>query len=179
AKQLKRFRRHGAEGTTRALVSLLRQRNVQGATILDIGGGVGAIHHELLDAGAERAVHVDASAPYIHGARDEASRRGHSERVEFVYGDFVTAAETIPAADVVTLDKVICCYPAMEQLVAASASHARRLYGAVFPRDRWFLRFGFRVMNLFFWLRRSAFRTYLHSPEAIDAALRRAGLSRG
>ena len=179
AKELKHFRKEGAGDTTRALVNLLRARGVQGATILDIGGGIGAIHHELLDSGAERAVHVDASAPYIRAARDEAGGRGHAERVEFVYGDFVTEAESIAPADIVTLDKVICCYPDMERLVAESASRARRLYGAVFPRDRWFLRLGFPAINAFQRLRRRAFRVYLHSPDAIDAVARRAGLERG
>ena len=163
---------------TRALVNLLRAGDLRDATLLDIGGGVGAIHHELLDSGARSAVHADASAPYIRAARDEAERRGHGERLEFLYGDFVTLAGSMAPADVVTLDKVLCCYPDMEALVAASASRARRLYGAVFPRDRWFLRVGFRTMNLWQRMRRRAFRVYLHSPEAIDAAVRRQGLER-
>ena len=178
AKDLKRFRKEGPDPMTRALVNLLRASDLRDATLLDIGGGIGAIHHELLDSGARSAVHADASAPYIRTARDEAERRGHGERLEFVYGDFVAMAESIAPADVVTLDKVICCYADMEALVAASAARARRLYGAVFPRDRWFLRVGFRAMNLLQRMRRRAFRVYLHSPEAIDAAVRRQGLER-
>ena len=177
-KDLERFRRSGADATTGALINLLRARGVQGATLLDVGGGIGAIHHELLDAGASRAIHADASAAYIAAARDEAARRGHGDRVEFVHGDFVAVADSVAHADVVTLDRVICCYPDMESLVAASASRARRMYGAVFPRNRWFLRLGFRVINAMASLRRSAFRVYLHEPEAIDAALRRQGLER-
>ena len=178
AKDLKRFRADGPDPTTRALLNLLRARGVADASLLDIGGGVGAIHHELLNAGARAAVHADASAPYIRAAREEAERRGHGERVQFVYGDFVALAPTIAQADIVTLDRVICCYPDMEALVAASASHARRLYGAVYPRARWYLRAGFRVINALQWVRRAAFRVYLHSPDGIDAALRRQGLER-
>ena len=178
AKDLKRFRKQGPDATTVALVNLLRARDVKDATLLDIGGGVGAIHHELLDSGARSAVHADASAPYIGAARDEVSRRGHAGRVEFVYGDFVSLAESIAPADVVTLDRVICCYPDMESLVRASAAHAKRLYGVVFPRDRWFVRVCCSGINLWERMRRSAFRAYLHSPEAIDAAVRRAGLER-
>lgn len=176
AKDLKRFRQQGPDDTTRALVNLLRARGVKDATLLDVGGGVGAIHHELLDAGARSAVHADASAPYIGAARAEAERRGHSQRVAFVYGDFADIAESVAPADIVTLDRVICCYPDMEALVAASASRARRLFGAVFPRDRWFLRLGFRVINVWQRVRRSTFRVYMHSPEAIDAAVNRQGL---
>ena len=176
-KDLKRFRKEGPDPTTRALIDMLRARGVQGATLLDIGGGVGAVHHELLDAGAQRATHVDGSRPYLRVAQSEAERRGHGERVEFVAGDFVEAAARLPGADVVTLDRVICCYPDMEALVAASASRARKLYGAVYPRDRWFLRIGLRLINLWHRIERNPFRTYLHSPAAIDAAIRRQGLT--
>lgn len=176
-RDLRQFRKDGPIPTTRALIDLLRRHELRDATLLDIGGGVGAIHHELLDAGVRSAEHVDASAAYLGAAREEAERRGHSDRVEFVYGDFVAQAETIGAADVVTLDRVICCYPDMEALVAASASRARRLYGAVFPRDRWFLHPGFRAVNWFNRLRRCPFRVFLHPPADIDAAVQRHGLT--
>ncbi|MGZ8690915.1 MAG: class I SAM-dependent methyltransferase, partial [Aeromicrobium sp.] len=45
-------------------------------TVLDIGGGVGAVHHELLHSGAATAVDVDASRAYIAVAREEAERQG-------------------------------------------------------------------------------------------------------
>ena len=45
-------------------------------------------------------------------------------------------SDEIEAADVVTLDRVICCYPDMEALVGRSAERALRLYGLVHPRDR-------------------------------------------
>ena len=122
-------------------------------------------------------MHADASASYIKVAREEAERRGHVERVEFVYGDFVAQSATIADADVVTLDRVICCYQNMPALVAASASHARTLYGASFPRERWFLRVGFRALNWIMALRRKTFRIYMHRHADIDAALKRAGLT--
>src|SRR5699024_4363436 len=129
---LKRFRKRGPAPATRKLLAALRSRGLEDATLLDIGGGIGAVHHELLDAGVRSAVLADASAPYISVAKEEANRRGHSSRVTFVHGDFVALAPTIPPASIVTLDRVICCYADMEALVAASASHAERLYGAVY-----------------------------------------------
>jgi hypothetical protein len=174
-RDLKRYRAKGAEPTAKALINLLRGR-ANKSTLLDIGGGVGAIHHELLDAGATSAVHADASASYIGVAREEAERRGHAARVEFVYGDFVDQVSAIAQADVVTLDRVICCYPDMPALVQASASRAKKFYGASFPRDRWFLRLGFRVINLVMALRRKSFRIHMHSPKDIHAALKHEGL---
>jgi magnesium-protoporphyrin O-methyltransferase len=177
-RELRRLRRRGPIRTTRLLVDALRARGVSDASILDVGGGVGAVHHELLDAGAREAVHVDVSPAYLAAAREEAARRGHGDRVRFARGDFVERADEMPEADVVTLDRVICCYPDMPALVSRSARKARRLYGAVYPRDAWWMRAGIAVVNALMRLRRSAFRVYLHSPDAIEAVLREAGLER-
>jgi magnesium-protoporphyrin O-methyltransferase len=175
-KELRRFRRRGPIPTTRALIDALRDQGVDGASVLDIGGGIGAVHHVLLDAGASSAMHIDVSPDYLALSRDESLRLKHGERVQFLRGDFVQLACTTSPADVVTLDRVICCYPDMEQLVSASAAKARRLYGAVYPREVWWVRVAVSLANAFMRLRRSAFRMFLHSPAAIDRVLRQTGL---
>ena len=181
-RKLRQFRRRGPDRTTRLLVDALRAAldgaGTRGAVLLDIGAGVGAIHHEMLDGQVERVVHLDGSRAHIAAAREEAERRGHGPRVEFVHGDFVDLAGGIPAADVVTLDRVICCYHDMERLVGLSAQKARRLYGAVYPRDVRWMHIGIGVINLVQRLKRSPFRVFLHSPPAIDGVLRTAGLER-
>lgn len=176
--ELRRFRKRGPPPTTRMLIDELRREGVSGASILDVGGGVGAIYHDLLASGARNAVHVDVSSDYLSVAREEAERRGHANRVEFVRGDFVDLAPAPEEADVVTLDRVICCYPDMERLVALSADKTRRLFGAVYPREAWWMRLAAAGINVYCRLRRSAFRTYLHPPPAIDAVLRAHGLER-
>ncbi|MGI9179035.1 MAG: class I SAM-dependent methyltransferase [Longimicrobiaceae bacterium] len=178
ARDLRRYRRKGPLAGTRILLEALRREGIAGMTLLDIGGGVGAIHHELLAAGASRATHVDASTAYLAAAREEARRRGHESRVTFRQGDFVELAPELPPADVVTLDRVICCYPDMERLVGLSAARARRLYGLVYPRDRWWLRPAFPLSNLYFRLRRCPFRIYRHPREAVDEVIRGQGLER-
>ena len=177
-RELRRFRRRGPTGSTRLLIDDLRAAGVEGASLIDVGGGVGAIHHTLIDVGARAATHVDVSGDYIAAARDEAGRRGHTDRVRFVHGDFVQLAPTLPGADIVTLDRVICCYPDMELLVSAAAAEARRLLGAVYPRDAWWVRLGVRTINAIMRARRSEFRVFVHPPIAIDAELRRHGLER-
>jgi magnesium-protoporphyrin O-methyltransferase len=177
AKDLRRYRKKGPDRTTRLLLDALQREGVTGASVLDVGGGIGVVHHELLAAGAESAIHVDATAANIRVAEEEVARRGHGDRVTFLRGDFVALAPDIPNADIVTLDRVICCYPDMEQLVAASAARARRLYGAVFPRERWALRAVLACGNFVRRLRGNTFRTYVHPVRAIDAAVRRQGLS--
>jgi hypothetical protein len=145
--------------------------------VLDIGGGIGAIQHELLAAGAAQATSVEASAAYLRAAREEAERRGHAHRISYHAGDFVALADRIAPADIVTLDRVICCYPDMESLVGRSADRAQRLYALVYPRDTWWVGLGFRAMNLVMSVARRAFRVYLHPATAVDAVARRHGLT--
>jgi len=181
-KKLRHFRRRGPDKTTRLLIEDLRAAlsasDVHDAVLLDIGAGVGAIHHQLLDGPVSRAVHVDASTAQLAAAREETERRGHGSRVEFVFGDFVTLSDTIPSADVVTLDRVICCYDDMNGLVQRSARKAARFYGAVYPRQIGWMRIGIAAINLIQRFKRSTFRVFLHDPTAIDAVLRDAGLER-
>ncbi len=175
---LRRYRRNGPLPGTRILLQALQREGIGGMTLLDIGGGVGMVHHELLDSGTSSATHVDASTAYLDAAREEVERRGHGDRVRFLHGDFVELAPELPPADIVTLDRVICCYPDMERLVELSAARARRLYGLVYPRNRWWLRLWFPISNLYFRLQSCPFRLYLHPPEAVDEAIRREGLRR-
>ena len=175
--ELKRYRRKGPAKTTRMLLDALVGQGVRGATVLDIGGGIGAVQLELLAAGAERAVNADASPAYHAVAREEAERRGKLDRIEFYLGDFVEIAPALPDMDVVTLDRVICCYPDMGTLVEASAAHARAMWGAVFPRERTGVRWAFRLVNLWQRLRRRAFRVYVHPTARVEELLRAQGLS--
>lgn len=177
-RELRRYRRKGPIQSTRLLIDAIRPRLGTGWTLLDVGGGIGAVQHELLAAGTSRATQVDASPAYLAASREEAARRGHANRVEHRYGDFTEVAGDVADADVVTLDRVICCYPDMEALVKASAAKARRLYGLVYPREHWGTRLLMGAANAYMRLRGSAFRTYLHSDAAVDAMVRSMGFER-
>jgi hypothetical protein len=174
---LRRYRKRGPSRPTRVLLDALRGEGVERASVLDVGGGIGTIQNELLDAGADRVTSVEASAAYLRAAKEEAARRGNADRVSYHAGDFVALADRIEPADVVTLDRVICCYPDMESLVGRSADHAQRLYGVVYPRDAWWIRLGVRGVNLGMKLGRRAFRVHLHRTSAVDAVVRDRGLT--
>jgi magnesium-protoporphyrin O-methyltransferase len=176
ARDRDRYRRSGPDRTTRMLLEMLIARGVEGASVLDVGGGIGVVDHELLRAGAARAVLVDASGAYVEVARREATNAGVSERMSFVRGDFRDRATDIDAADVVTLDRVVCCYPDAAALVGLSAERARRLYGLVLPRDGWHTRLAIRLVNLAYRLRRSPYRAYAHANGAIDRLVAERGL---
>jgi magnesium-protoporphyrin O-methyltransferase len=110
ANERARFRKRGMATSTRLLVEALRTQGIEGLMLLDVGGGVGAVIYALLQSRASVATDVDASAAYLATARDEAERQGLAERIAFHHGDFVVLAPTLPTADIVTIDRVICCY---------------------------------------------------------------------
>ena len=58
---LRRYRKRGPSKPTRVLLAALRREGIESASVLDIGGGIGAIQNELLDAGADRVTSVEAS----------------------------------------------------------------------------------------------------------------------
>jgi magnesium-protoporphyrin O-methyltransferase len=176
AEHLRAYRQKGAVGLTRALIDALSAGGVDGQTVLDIGAGVGAVHHELLRRGAATAVDVDASQAYLSVAREEAERQGHADRVRYLAGDLVTLAPEVDPADLVALDRVICCYPDMTALVGQSAHLARRRYGLVYPRDSWLGRVGIAVLNAQLRLSRSPFRVYFHRTAEVDAIVAARGL---
>lgn len=178
ARKLEDYQRHGLSDTTRWLIDALVQEGVGGLTVLDIGGGVGGIQHALLAAGAASACHADASSAYLAAAKQEARRRGLDDRIAFLHGDFVALAGQTPPADIVTLDRVICCYHDMPALVSASAQKARRWYGLVYPRDAWWTRWGTRMMNAFFWMQRSPFRVFAHPTPIVESILSELGFHR-
>lgn len=177
-KELEAFRERGPDATTVALARALESAGA-GGRLLDVGGGLGGLSALLLENGVDAAVNVEVSAAWIQASQALAEEGGYADRLEHRLGDFVGLAAEIEPADVVTLDRVICCYPEMERLVGLSSAKARRLYGFVVPRDRWLVRFGIACQNLVRRIAGSAFRTYAHSLAQIDAVLREAGLEPG
>jgi Methyltransferase domain len=177
ASELGKYRNEGPRPWTQTLIDALKAEGVEGATLLDIGGGAGAIQHELLDAGVAHVTSVDASAPYLDAARAESDRRGHGGRVTYRHGDFVELAESVSPADIVTLDRVINVYPDWERLVGLSAARAQRLYGLVYPRNTPMVKVVIFGMNLMLRLRRKSVRAAIRPVETIERIAGENGLS--
>ncbi|MGE0554173.1 MAG: methyltransferase [Gemmatimonadales bacterium] len=174
--ELAAYRRRGPRGTARRMLRLLEDAGVRAETLLDVGGGIGVLQHELLARGVRRAVQVEGAGAYLRVAREESARRGQAERVSVLEGDFVALAPTIPPADLVTLDRVICCYAGLEALVRASAERAGRWWAASFPRDRWYVRLLTSLENRLRARARDPFRTFVHPVARIHELLGHSGL---
>jgi 2-polyprenyl-3-methyl-5-hydroxy-6-metoxy-1,4-benzoquinol methylase len=174
-KDLANWRSAGPNPATQELIDVIRAEGVEGAVLLDIGAGVGAVHMTLLEAGAASAVDVDASREYLATARAEAERRGLADRVEYRYGDVVELAAELPPADIVTLDSVICCYPYLPAILGAALRPGPRLVGLTYPRDVWWMRAFMRLFNLAHVVLRSPDRYFIYRHAQVNRLMTEAG----
>jgi len=172
---LERWRAGQLNAATQELIEIVRDRDVAGAKLLDIGAGVGAVHVALLEAGAATAIDVDASRDYLATARAEAERRGLAGRVDYRYGDVVELADELPAVDVVTLDSAICCYPYLEPMLEAATRSRPALVGITYPRDVWWMRAFMRLYNLVQGARRNPARYFIHRHADLERWMTGAG----
>jgi magnesium-protoporphyrin O-methyltransferase len=171
-KQLDDYRKGRLVKTTRLLRDTVLQAGLNQGSMLDIGGGVGALAFELLDRGMSTAIVVEASAAYVAAATEEAVRR--SQRVDIVQGDFVQLSHTLPSVDLVSLDRVVCCYPGYEPLLEQALRHAARGFALSYPHDRWYVRIAMWFENAKR-ARKSGFRTFVHPVARMQSIIREAG----
>ena len=173
---LRRYRKRGLDGLSARIADLIRGHGVSGATVLEIGGGIGALEVELLQAGAERGTNVELSPEYEEAAAELMNERGLEGRIERRLGDFA-AEPGVPGADAVVLNRVVCCYPDYNALVGTAAEHTHRLLVFTFPRERLLVRATFALMNLWLRLRRNDFRGFVHPVRAMLEVAQRRGLT--
>jgi 2-polyprenyl-3-methyl-5-hydroxy-6-metoxy-1,4-benzoquinol methylase len=172
----RRYRRRGLDDTALRIVEEVRRRGIEGAAVLDVGGGVGAIDLELLARGAAHATVVELSHGYDDEARRLALEFGAESRIRRRHADFVEDESSAEPVEVVVMHRVVCCYPDPELLVGSAARHSRRLLALSFPRETWWLRLGVRVANV--WLRLTGgIETFVHSPARVVHAAEDAGLT--
>jgi len=176
-RDLTRYRTRGPDETTRLLLDAVLKAGL-GKTVLDVGAGIGALGFELLAAGVEQVTAVEAAPAYVAAAREEAGRRHVSDRLALVPGDFVSVAGDVMPADVVTMDRVVCCYPPDQPLLEAALRRSRRLVAFSYPRDRWYVRAAVRMQNLGRILIRNPFRGFVHSAQAMETLLQQHGFVR-
>jgi magnesium-protoporphyrin O-methyltransferase len=163
----KAYRRKGLSKPARSLVDGLTSEGVEGSTVLEVGGGAGAIQVELLTAGADRVTNVDLSPEWERTAAALLAERGFTGRVDRRLGDFVAVAGEVDDADVVVLHRVVCCYPDWQKLLELAVGKARKAIALTFPRDSWGAKAVVGVENSLRRLRRKDFRAFVHPPRAM------------
>ena len=175
-RSLERYRSKGLDEIERRIVASAKEGGIQGAHVLEIGGGIGAIQAELLEAGAATGEIVELVAAYEPYARALASHKGFACRVTFRVADLVEDPEAVEPADVVVLNRVVCCSPDGVELSGVAAGLARRSILLSYPRDVPWVRLGIGLINLGQWLFRRSFRAFVHPPAKLRAAIEEQGL---
>jgi len=174
----KKYRKRGLDKTARKVVDFLGERGIDGATVLEIGGGVGEISIELLKAGAARAENLELSPAYEEEARTLAEEGGVGGLIDWRIHDIAEEPEAVESADIVVMHRVVCCYPNYERLLGAAADHARHALVFSYPPRNGLSRIFYGVFNLAMRLMGSGFRGFPHPPGAMLAVLERRGLRR-
>lgn len=171
----KRYRKRGLDKTARRMVAFLNARGVEGATVLEIGGGVGEIGLELLKRDAARAVNLELSAAYEEEGRRLFREHGLEERVTWRLHDIAADPDAIEPADIVVLHRVVCCYPDYRRLLGAAADHARLSVVFSYPPRNPLSRLVVAGANLLTRAFREEFRAFVHPPPAMLAVLEERG----
>ncbi|WP_199424021.1 methyltransferase domain-containing protein [Actinotalea solisilvae] len=171
------YRSQGLSRSAEAMVSALERRGIEGASVLEIGGGVGAIHLELLRRGAATATNLELSPAYDAEAARLVAEAGLTGRVTRRIADLAVDADAADDADVVVLHRVVCCYPDYRRLLGAAASRARRLLVFSYP-PRTLLTRGVVALDAARQrLVGREYRAFAHPPEVMFAVLAAAGLA--
>ena len=176
-RSLARYRKKGLDELERRMLVSASAGGVDGVRVLEIGGGIGAIQSELLESGAVRGEVVELVSAWEPYAAELAREKGLEERTTFRVADVLEDPGAVESAEIVVMNRVVCCSPDGIELTGTAARLAVRTLVLSFPRDVFWLRAGFAVLNAFLWLRRRSFRVFVHKPIALVAAAEREGLA--
>jgi 2-polyprenyl-3-methyl-5-hydroxy-6-metoxy-1,4-benzoquinol methylase len=171
-----RYRRRGLDRTARRMVDLLEESGIDGATVLEIGGGVGEIHLELLRRGAASATALELSPAYDAEATRLLAEAGLTDRVQRRLADIAAEPDAVEPADIVVLHRVVCCYPDYARLLGAAADHTRRQLVFSHPPRNPVSRAVVATQNLVLRVSGRKFRVFVHPPAAMLAVLAEHGL---
>lgn len=166
--EIRDYRTGNIKKNSRPLLNILSNLNLHGLTLLDIGGGIGVLSFELLKQGVSHSTHIELSESYCKAFQDESVKRNVSQKVSSVQGDFTNLHDKVGPADLVCLDKVICCYSNFTDLVIRSSKNARRFYAYVIPRDVWWVKIVEKISGCLKTVIRDPFRTYIHPQKEIE-----------
>ena len=175
-RKIRQYRKKGLEPMATSIVDFLVSAEVEGLDMLEVGGGIGTIEIELLKKGVTSAVNVELSAGYDEAADELAAQEGVADQIERKIGDFVEVQDEVDPADIVVLNKVVCCYPFMERMMGAAALKTGKYLAVVFPRETWWNTLMFGTADRFLKLRGCAFKSFVHPVDEIERVASEAGL---
>ncbi|GAA5161477.1 methyltransferase domain-containing protein [Ornithinimicrobium tianjinense] len=171
------YLRRGLDPAAQRMVDWVVGRGIEGASVLEIGGGIGGPHVELLRRGAAHATNVELVPAYEEEAARVLSEAGLVARVDRRIGDLAVDPDVAGTADVVVMNRVVCCYPDPVALVGAAADHATRIVALTHPPRNVLTRALLAVQRGVGRLFGMRYQAFAHPPELILDTLRRHGFT--
>jgi hypothetical protein len=176
-RSLDRYRKNGHGDLEREMVAAASGGGLEGARVVELGGGIGTIQAELLEAGAAQGEVVELVSAWEPYARKLAREKGLEGRTSFRVADVLEDPGSVEPADVVVMNRVVCCSPDGVRLAGVAATLSRRTLVFSFPRDVFWVRAGLRVVNAGLRVMGSSFRVFAHPREALLRAAQAEGLT--
>lgn len=176
-RQSKRYRRRGLTPAAQRIVDFATAQGIAGASVLEIGGGVGQLQVELLRRGAAHVTNLEISENYEAEAARLLEDAALTDRVTRRFLDIAQAPDEVEPADVVVLHRVVCCYPDYAALLNVAAGHARKALVYSHPAVNVVNRVQFGAENAYRRLSRNDFRAFIHPQEGMVRAAESAGLA--
>ncbi len=167
------FKKSGLVKSSQILLDELTTLGIRGKRLLDLGCGVGSFSFKALERGVTSTAGFDLSSIMIGTASRLSEERGVKERASFRRDDAAKAA--LPESEIVVLDKSMCCYPNIDELLDNSSNASREYYSFILPRSdtkisRIIATFVVSIGNLLSKIT-SQSRTYIHNIRKIDRVL--------
>lgn len=177
-KQYNRYLKKGPTRVTARIIEQLSSVNKEGKNLLDIGGGIGALQWSFLECGGSTTLGVDASQSYLEKAKEHALQSGWQDSTQFIKGDFSEVDVSKFKPDIITLDKVICCYPDYKQILGKVCGMARQYISLSYPLDGFISKVIEKVGALFIKLKTKDFRPYVHNVSDVRTFIHAEGFER-
>jgi magnesium-protoporphyrin O-methyltransferase len=175
-RSLERYRKKGLDRLSRMMLASASSGGLEAARVLEIGGGIGALQSELLGDGAASGEVVELAPSWEPYARELARERGLEDRSSFRVADVLDSPDVVEPAEIVLLNRVVCCSPEGVRLTGFAARITEKRLVLSFPRERLLVRAGLGLANAWLWLSRRAFRVFLHPRTALVGAAEAEGL---
>ena len=151
-------------------MDFLETLGIEGASILDVGGGVGQLHLALLQRGAARATSIEIVDSYDTEAHALARDLGLAGQVSRLHGDIAAEPDLVGQHDIVVMHRVVCCYRDATRLLAVAAERASRALVFSHPPHTLVARALVGAENVTRRARGQSFRVFVHDPRAMNDA---------
>ena len=178
ADEKRKYLKKGARGATRKLIRSISGYDYRQKSLLDIGGGIGAIQIYFLENGGAYSLDVDASQAYLTTAAEIAEEKGFLSKSEYMFGDLTDLESELKPVEFVTLDKVVCCYPDYVSLLKVATSNCRQVIALTMPISNFFGKIAGAFLNLYMIIIKNPYRTYVHSRKEVESYIETQGFKR-